>query len=304
MAGNVPVLSPDGVRFVQLVDGLGLDQLETRYTIMDDDEYKELLVHDSSAAMQVFWTETLGRAHLTAATAILRSRHWLYGVEQASSGRNLLLFAAALRGLMESAADTSTALIGTPLTLAHRHSAITEALAGRATTLHLSTGLEDELIHYSHARGLRGPERANAPSSHKARHVQEYLKIFGDLNAENIQRCYGELCDLTHPGASSVTMWLDTDVTDDTAGLEFWLSTCQDEALVADFLRRYPTILMELLIFAFNGPVITLNVLNYFPIEALHTPKLLTWDLEGVPAWSKCRNELEREGAMPRVSGS
>ncbi len=54
--------------------------------------------------------------------------------------------------------------------------------------------------------------------------------------------------------------------------------------------------------FAFNGPVITLNVLNYFPIEDLHTSKLLNWHLDGIPAWIKCRSELDREGARPKAS--
>ena len=299
MAGLASVLNPDGVRFVEIVDDLGLDRLETRYTIMDDKEYKELLERDLSEAMRVYWTETLGRAHLASATAILRSRRWLSGVEQASAQNNLVLFAAALRGLMESAADASTALIGTPLTLAHRHAAITESLEGRATSVLISSEVEDELIHYSHARGLKGTERANEPATHKARQVQEYLTIFGDQNADSIKQCYGDLCDLTHPGASSVTMWLDTD---DPTGSEFRLSTRQDQTLIADLLNRYPTMTLELLMFAFNGPVIALNVLNYFPIEDLHTPKLLNWQLDGVPAWTKCRNELEREGARPRAS--
>ena len=266
---------------------------------MDDEEYEDLLERDLGEAMRVYWTETLGRAHLASATAILRSRRWLSGVEQASAENNLLLFAAALRGLMESAADASTALIGTPLTLAHRHSSISECLEGRARSRLESSEVEDELIHYSHARRLSRSERANAPSSHKARQVQEYLKIFGDLNAENVRRCYSDLCDLTHPGASSVTMWLDTD---DPTGSQFRLSTRQDQAFIADFLQRYPTIPLELLMFAFNGPVITLNVLNYFPIEDLHTPKLLNWHLDGIPAWIKCRGELDREGARPKAS--
>ena len=218
MAGMESVLNPDSVRFVEMVDDLGLERLATRYTIMDDEEYKDLLEQDLSEAMRVYWTETLGRAHLASATAILRSRRWLSGVEQASAENNLLLFASVLRGLMESAADASTALIGTPLTLAHFHSAITESLEGRATSVLISSEVENELIHYSHARRLQRPERAHAPPTHEARQVQQYLQIFGDLNAANVVRCYSDLCDLTHTGASSVTMWLDTD---DPTGLEF-----------------------------------------------------------------------------------
>ena len=300
MAGMETVLNSDGVRLVEMIDGLSLEQLETGYTFMDDEEFKDLSLRDLSEGMRVYWSEILHRAHLTAATAILRSRRWLSGVVHARAENNLLVFAAALRGLMESAADASTALIDTPLTLARSHSSISEALAGgRTTAMSISSKVEDELIHYSHARGLHGPERANAPQSHKARHVQEYLKIFGDQNADHVRQCYSDLCDLTHPAASSVAMWLSPV---DPAGLEFRLSTNQDEAFIAGLLRDYPTVPLELLMFAFNGPVITLNVLNYFTIEDLHTPKLLNWYLDDIPTWTKCRIELDAQSIPPQAS--
>ena len=197
---------------------------------------------------------------------------------------------------MESAADAPTAFLGTPLTLAHLHSSITECLAGRATTVLVSSELENELIHYSHGRHLKRSERANAPTSHQARRVQEYLNNIGDQNTDNVRQCYGDLCDLTHPGASSVWMWL---VSEDLTGSAFRLSTHQDEALIAGFLRQHATIPLELLMFAFNGPLITLNVLNYFSIEDLHAPQLLTWNLDGIPAWTKCRDKLSGRGIQP-----
>ncbi len=283
-----------------MVDDLGLDRLETQYTFSEAEEYRDISLQDLSEGMRIYWTETLQRAHLAAVTAILRSRRWLSGVQHAKAENNLLVFAAALRGLMESAADVSTALIGTPLTLAHCHSPITDALAGRATKTLISSEVEDELIHYSHARKLRGQERANAPKSHKVRQVQEYLKIFGDdLSADNVRQCYGDLCDLTHPGASSVAMWL---ASDDPTGQESRLSTHQDEVLIPRFLQEHAGVPLQLLMFAFNTPVTTLNVLNYFPVEDLHTPELLNWHLDSIPAWARCRDELERQGVRPMVS--
>ena len=299
MVGMESMLSPNGVRFIEMVDALDLERLETRYTFMDEEEFRELLSRDVSKGMLVYWTETLQRAHLTAVTAILRSRHWLSGVQHATREKNLLVFAAAFRGLMESAADASTALIGTPLTLAHCHSLITEALEGGATTVSVSSELENELIHYSHGRRITGPDRANAPRSHRVRQVQDYRQIFGEQKAENVGQCYNDLCDLVHPGASSVWMWLDAV---DAAGLEFRLSTQRDEALIAGFLRQYPTIPLELLMFAFNAPAMTLNVLNYFPVEDLHTPQLLNWHLDGIPAWTECRDELDGRGVRPMAS--
>ena len=58
---------------------------------------------------------------------------------------------------------------------------------GRATTVSISSELENELIHYSHGRGLTGADRANAPRSHRVRQPQDYRKTFGDQNAENVR---------------------------------------------------------------------------------------------------------------------
>ena len=281
-----------------MVDDLALKRLTTRYSFMDVDEYADLLRRDVSEGMRVYWSETLERAHLTSVTAILRSRHWLSAVLSTQSDRNALAFAAAFRGLMESAADTTTALIGTPLTLAHHYPIIADSLSGLAASIVTSAELEDELIHYSHGRHIKKSEQAGTPQSHRARSVHEYLTVFENLNANSVAQCYRYLCDLTHPGAPSVWMWL---APMDTKGSEFILSTDQDEAIIGSFLELYEGVLLDVLMFAFNAPVLVLNTLNYFPIQELHTQELLNHDLDGLAAWTECRNDLEKRGARLRA---
>ena len=55
--------------------------------------------------------------------------------------------------------------------------------------------------------------------------------------------------------------------------------------LISSFLQEYETIPLELLMFTFNPPIMTLNILNYFSIQYLHTPELLNWNLGGIPGW-------------------
>ena len=288
------VLNQQIMQFVRMVDDLGLKRLTTRYSFMEIDEYEGLLHRDVSEAMRVYWSETLERTHIAAVTAILRSRHWLSAVLSAESEGNALAFAAAFRGLMESAADTTTALVGIPLTLAYHYPTIANSLSGLTTSLVISPELEDELIHYSHGRHVKKSERDSTPKAHCARSVQEYLTIFENLNANSVAPCYRYLCDLTHPGAPSVLMWL-TAV--DSKGSELILSTEQDEAIIGRFLELYETVVLDVLTFAFNAPVLVLNMLNYFPIKKLHTQELLNHDLDGIAAWAECRNELEKQGA-------
>ena len=292
------VLNQQIMQFVRMVDDLGLKRLTTRYSFMEMDEYEGLLHRDVSEGMRVYWSETLARAHIAAVTAILRSRHWLSAVLSAVSEGNALAFAAAFRGLMESAADTTTALVGTPLTLAHHYPTIAKSLSGLTTAVVTSPELEDELIHYSHGRHIKKSERASTPHSHEARSVQEYLRVFENLNANGVARCYRYLCDLTHPGAPSVLMWL-TAV--DSKGSELILSTDQDQTIIWNFLELHEEVVFDVLMFAFNAPVLVLNTLNYFPIQKLHTQELLNHDLDGIAAWRECRIELELRGARLQV---
>ena len=259
---------------------------------MQDEEYRDLSLRDLSAGMRVYWTETLQRAHLAAVTAILRSRRWFSGVQHSIAKNNLLVFAASFRGLMESAADASTALIGTPLTLAQCTLSDYRG-PGRSgyNVICFFRGRRRTHSLFPRAETQDTGAEPMPPQSHQARQVQKYMKIFGNLNVDNVSQCYSDLCDLTHPGASSVVMWLESD---DQTGQEFRLSTHQDEALIARFLQEYSAVPLQLLMFAFNAPAITLNVLNYFPVEDLHTPKLLNWHLGGIPAWLRCQDQLER----------
>ena len=292
------VLNRQAMPFVQMVDGLALKRLTTRYSFLDVDEYADLLHRDVSKGMKVYWSETLDRAHIAAVTAILRGRHWLSALLSTESHNNALAFAAAFRGLMESSADTTTGLIGIPLTLAHHYPTIADGLSGLASTAVTSPELEDALIHYSHGRHIKKSELASTPQSHRALSVHEYLTVFESLNA-SVAQCYRYLCDLTHPGARSVFMWLDAV---DSKGSELILSTEQDEAIIGSFLELYEAVVLDVLAFAFNTPVLVLITLNYFPIKKLHTQELLNHDLDGITAWAECRSELEKGGARLQVS--
>ena len=98
---------------------------------------------------------------------------------------------------------------------------------------------------------------------------------------------YKSLCDLTHPGASSVWMWLSSE-----NGADIKLSTNQDDAEISFYLAEYRETFLGLMTAAFNPAIVTLNVLNYFPKRELHTPALLEWDFSNIPLWEKCQSEL------------
>ena len=295
MSGIETVLNQQSARFVEMVDALALDRLSTRYTFMDADELRELPSRDPGEGTRIYWHEILERAHMTAVTTILRNRCWLDAVVSATTDSNLLAFAAAFRGLMESTSDATTALIRAPVTLARNHSTISESLSGKSRVVAVSTDLESAFIHFSHARYIKKSEEAGTPASHRAHKVQDYANVFGDRFAVEWNECYRFLSDLTHPAASSVWMWL---APVDEEGLEFTLSTNQHASIIADFLQKYQSTFLDLLCAAFNTPVLVLHMLNYFSIKELHTTELLNWNFDSLPAWRKCKDALDANGAQ------
>lgn len=275
-------------QFIDIIDQLALAKSKAKYSFMALDDYKHILHEESDLGMQVYWSEIIARAHLTAVVAILRSRHWISAVVTATNDNNLLAFAAAFRGLIESSADTQSALGGIAVSLAENHVNISRALSGKLSNQwFVSKDIEDALIHFKYARHLTKSEMATAPQTHKALQVRQYIEGLEKGQVHNVTACYQSLCDLTHPGASSVWMWITSE-----NGVDFELNPNQDESTIASYLTEYRDTFSELLMFAFNSAVITLNMLNYLPLKKYHTPNLLDWNLSGIPLWQKCQSKF------------
>jgi hypothetical protein len=282
------LFGPDSAQFIEIIDQLALAKSTASYSFMAADDYERVLREDSGLGMQVYWNEILARAHLTAVVAVLRSRHWISAVVAATNDKNLLAFAAALRGLIESSADTQSALGAIAISLAENHAQISSALSGTpGSQCCVSKEIEDTLIHFKYARHLTKAEMATAPQSHKALQVRQYIEGLEKGQVHKVVACYQSLCDLTHPGASSVWMWLTSE-----NGVDLELNPNQDESTIAYYLTEYRDTFLELLMFAFNPAVLTLSVLNYFPLRTFHTPALLDWNLSGIPLWQKCQSKL------------
>lgn len=294
MQDTKSVFELNSTQYIEIIDRLELERSKASYSFMVVEDFEQLLREEPANGVQIYWSEILARAHLTAVVAILRSRRWIDAIVAAANDGNMFSFSAAFRGFIESSADTLHALGGVAFFLSENHLRIKQALAGKLEE-QFFTGkeIEDALIHFKYARHLSRAEMEAVPPSHRAMQVRQYMEGLEKGKVPKVVACYEALCDFTHPGASSVWMWLAS-----KDGINLELNPNQDEAEISYFLTEYGETLQELVMFAFTPAFLVLNVLNYFPVRTLHTSALLGWDLSGIQTWQKCLGKLGSSRAL------
>jgi len=272
----LPFLEP----FADLAQGIS-------YKFMPVEEFLSVLDEHPAEATRIYWSEMLDRAHLTAVTSILRNKRWLNGVLNAVEHGNLLVFGAALRGFVESAADACEALRLVPLTLAESYEDIKSAVEGRLEHgIVVNAELEDALIHFSHGRKL--PRDSTVAKSHRAKTSRHYLNILQGADHGDMHDCYSDLCEISHPAALTVHFFFDKPSRD-----EFTLNDQNDRQYIEAFCAKYRSVMTPIFHRSFNPALITLKLLNSFPVNKLKTPFLDGWDCESIGLWRKVKSYMK-----------
>lgn len=166
-------------------------------------------------------------------------------------------------------------------TLSENKVAINEALSMKSNQITISRELEDQLIHFSHGRKLAKDELA--PQTHSAKSSRYYIEQLEKLGLVGAHAIYGQLCQVTHPAADSVSHFLSQ-----TGDLEFTLFPHNDRQAIAALLKNHKAFLHALLRYAFNQPIILLRVLLHIDIREYHSAEISRLDLSAMPGWQKC----------------
>lgn len=258
-----------------------------RFKFEDAEVFAELLHKDMPLAQEMYFRETLYRCFLASQISLMRSDSWLKNVLRAHETGQALLFCASLRGLLESCGDSIDITGVTMLTLADNHEIICEALAGNASKITLMQEFEDKLIHFTHARKLTKQEKESYPESHKAKQIFQYIDNLNAAAVPRAKECYAELCDFTHPGQSSLLPWVSE--IDDTLETH----TNRDQLIIKRLLKEYKELFVPLFRVIYNPTLMALNLLNHFPLEAVHSPYLLKQQWSNAPGWVKANLKLQ-----------
>jgi hypothetical protein len=122
-----------------------------------------------------------------------------------------------------------------------------------------------------------------------AQAVGAYLRAF-ETEQPSIWEFYRKLCDVVHPGATSVLSFA-TPV-DDKAIVRLTFS--RESQVLAEFVTDFRLALPVIMAAGFNSGMLTLRTLNALPSPEVHTPFLKSLLLKPLPAWDTLETLLAK----------
>ena len=258
------------------------------YYFMPDDAFLELLQEatDPYESQSIYCSEILQRAHLAAIVSLVRADRWLNGVIHGFVTENLFVFAAALRGFLESSADTHYVLAPVPRDFSEKAEMLQKCLTKiPRTELYLFPELEDRLIHFSHGRKIGKSE--HAPESHRAKTMRYYIDYLQEHGDAGLHDFYSEMCEITHPAADSVLCMLDT-----TDGSNIQFNKNFDGVYMLHLLTRYRASTDWLFAQCISPALMTLGLIIMMNLPELKTEALDRIDLKKVGKWIEFRDKV------------
>lgn len=258
----------------------------TAYSFMDIEEFKAL---PTSNMNRVYWEEVLYRVHWAAVANAIRHLRWFDAcVVHSTEQPNYLAFCAALRGLLESAADTKHSLGTVSLTIASSAGDVIKALDGRQNKyLFISTDLENCLIHFHHARKVDKEE--GAPPTHRAETAAKYVSAI-DHTEYPVKTLYSELCQVVHPAEPSLH-WLSH------VGENGWEVGKQDDiGCIHKLVDQHKKSISWIQQVSGNITMLLCHILNALPRNQLHVESVRPYNISELSLHNKIRNEFGRHG--------
>ena len=114
-----------------------------------------------------------------------------------------------------------------------------------------------------------------------------------------VSECYGVLCDLTHPGASSVLSFAES-MTPDATAVRF--SPDAEVTGLGQLTSMIRAVVVDVLMLGLSSALVTLKVLNAFPVKRLHTTAMNEIDLTDIPLWTEARALLDQSSPLNDIS--
>jgi hypothetical protein len=234
-----------------------------KYAYMNTDGYIYLfsqgfLKGNICESMQIYWREMLLRTHFAAVTSIIRNQKWISGVEFGMKSKNLMVFCASLRGLLESSVDTYYSLEQLPSGLSLNFKNINRAIKGELNQYFSSKEIEDKLIHYQFAH--RGKE---CLYTHNALSISDYIKSADMDEKIRIKELYSALCEITHPASNSVSCFTN-EIIESENNSYIITSASTDDSVIHNLASNHSNQIVYLMKLALSVSVTCLKILSLY----------------------------------------
>ncbi|WP_423055630.1 hypothetical protein [Acetobacterium carbinolicum] len=256
-----------------------------QYCYLSIESFKKVSIKEGMGwTNQYMSTEILQRIYFATITGYLRQYRWIEGIYNGIETSNYLVFAASLRGFLESVTDYYDALYNIPLNLAEQYELVNKALRGEITDYIINyKELENILLHFQEAskNSLKTDPLYN-PKTAKAYMESKHLKPL------NLYKCYCELCEITHPAKDSLELFIDEN------NFLYSFNNNKDKDLIEEFMNRHSEKFSELHMRFENLCIINLKLLNLFKIDKFCTVSVESIDTDGIILWTKIKKYVNK----------
>lgn len=204
-------------KLIPAIDEVIKSSLHFEYSFLKNTEYESFIENGASITdlNRIYWEEILDRLHLASVASIRRNYGWMKSVALMKAAGEITGYAAALRSLIEAAADSAHSIVPAVNTYAREHKRIFAALLGQANeAIYASPQMEDLLINFTHGRKTKKEE--SAPDNHKAKQSFEYINMLrDDMGMTGVRELNEFLNGIVHPAANSVFFQMSRSTLDD-----------------------------------------------------------------------------------------
>lgn len=287
--------------YYSLLEKFSESNLERKYKIMDAGNYinNMFFERDKINHSQVYWSEMLQRLHLAATVSLLRAHRWMQGVVISAKTDNYIVFAASLRGYLESTADSFFSLSDKVATLASNYDNIRLAIDGKLNGIMLADDFEESLIHFYAARKSERDKNHNATYL-DPKTMRQYLNSMGNIGTSDKHIFYSELCEITHPAKRSTLNFVDEGI--DGVFHTIVINNNNDSVNIMKLFDKYKELIEYMWQYSINYPLTILKTLNYFSYDAVYTKfvedQMLEEYLSSLDSWTEIQAELEIKKAQ------
>lgn len=264
-----------------------------RYYYSSNGTYLNTLFNerDIKSANKMYWDEILLRVHFASITSIMRNDKWLRGLILSIETSNYILFAASLRGILESVTDSYYSL-NTPLDLACNYKNIKLAISGDLNRLFNSDVLEEKLIHFQFA----AKSDKSGLSYNKPLFASKYIELFDQYSDINTKKLYIKLCEVVHPAQDSISCFK-TNIRE-SENFEYSITdTTLDDLYIDSIMNDYDSVIIQLLKMSINAPVLNLRILNHLDYELVRSEYLnscLIFNLLSKDVWDQVLEMIDK----------